>query len=111
MTSYEMTCFGTDDRPEWICKFVGNSIFASCHAYANWKEVRPIAKERMDLLPGFIDPYKPVISVEYGVTDTFNAHGNQNAQIAAIMFQNNHCLSRHILDLNDPGWDFSQGCF
>ena len=70
-----------------------------------------MAKERIDALLECVDPYKPVQSVDFGVTDTFRTKKDDAALIPRIIFKENDFIANHILSMSDPRWDFNQGWF
>ena len=58
-----------------------------------------------------IDPYKPIHSVDYSVTDTFRAQNDEKILIPPNIFKDNALIAKNILGLKDSRWDFSQGWF
>lgn len=107
----ELIYFSNDGKPEWVGSFGDNRVLVSCRKYTKWEEVWPSAKSRLDSLLACIDPYKPVHSVDYSVTDTFSAQKSENALISPNIFRKNDFLASHIMNTKDPRWDFSQGWF
>ena len=67
----ELAYFGHVGSLEWTASFGDNRIITSSRNYTRWDEVWPLAKERIDALLECVDPYKPVQSVDFGVTATF----------------------------------------
>ena len=106
----ELTFFSSDGKPEWVGWFGESRIVVSCRKYTKWEKVWPDVKLRLDELLRCIDPYKPVYSVDYSITDTFSAKSDK-ALIARNIFKPNKFIADHILKLPDPRWDFSQGWF
>ncbi|KAA0909532.1 TIGR04255 family protein [Aquicoccus porphyridii] len=107
----ELTFFGNDGKPQWTGSFGESRVIVSCRRYTGWDDVWPDAKARLETLLGCLDQYKPVRSIEYSVTDTFNADKADDVLIPPNMFQDNDLVPRHILQLKDPRWDFNQGWF
>jgi len=107
----ELFFFANDGKPEWAGSFGENRVLVSCRKYTKWEEVWPSAKERLYALLGCVDPYKPVRSVDYSVTDTFSAKKDDEILNSPNLFRKNNFIAKHILDICDPRWDFSQGWF
>ena len=107
----KLSYFGHDGSLEWAASFGDNRIITTCRNYTRWDEVWPLAKERIDALLKCIDPYKPVQSVDFGVTDTFRAKKDDAVLIPSIIFKENDFIANHILSMSDPRWDFNQGWF
>ncbi len=70
-------------------------------------------KRKIDLMPFWhvLTPYKTVRSVDYSVTDTFNAKRSDEALTALNLFKPVPLIPKHLLDYHDPRWDISQGWF
>jgi len=49
-------------KPEWAGSYGNNTIEVSCHKYEGWEKDWPKAKRRLDMLLGFINPDKTVLS-------------------------------------------------
>ena len=107
----ELSYFGHDGSLEWAASFGDNRIITSCRNYTRWDEVWPLAKERIDALLKCVDPYKPVQSVDFSVTDTFRAKKNDAALAPRTIFKKNDFIANHIVCMSDPRWDFNQGWF
>lgn len=111
MPIQDLTFFASDGRPVWKGTFGENKVLVSCRKYTKWEKIWPEAKSRLDLLLGCIDPYKPVFSVDYSVTDTFSALKTEEVLLAPNIFKENRFVPTQILKNTDPRWDFSQGWF
>lgn len=107
----ELTFFSNYGKPEWVGSFGESRVVVSCRKYTKWEEIWPSAKARLDALLQCIDPYKPVHSVDYSVTDTFSAMKSDAVLISPNIFKENNFVAKQILDSTDPRWDFSQGWF
>ncbi len=107
----EMAYFASDGTRQWIGEFGVNQIMVSCRQYSTWNQIWPEAKNRLDALLACIDPYKTVRSVDYSVTDTFNAKRSDEALTALNLFKPVPLIPKHLLDYHDPRWDISQGWF
>jgi len=87
-------------------------IKVSCHKYKGWEKNWPEAKKRLDMLLGFINPDKPILSVNYSVTNSFKARKSDAVLNPSTLFQSpNIFIAKQILQLADPRWDFDQGWF
>jgi len=109
--TFELTSFSNDGKLEWAGSFGENRVLVSCRKYTKWEEVWSSAKARLYALLDCIDPYKPVRSVDYSVTDTFSAKKDDEILNSPKLFKKNNFIAKHILNICDPRWDFSQGWF
>lgn len=107
----ELALFSNDGKKEWVGAFGGAQVLVSCRKYTRWEEIWPSAKDRLDILLGCIDPYKPVHSVDYSVTDTFSAKKAADVLAPPDIFRKNGFIAKRILTARDPRWDFNQGWF
>ena len=107
----DLNYFGNDGKPQWSGSFGDNRIIVSCRKYTKWEEIWPQGKQRLETLLNCIDPYKQIHSIEYSVTDTLRAKKIDQILVPPKIFKENPYIARHIFELNDPRWDFSQGWF
>jgi len=99
-------------KPEWAGSYGNNTIEVSCHKYEGWEKDWPKAKRRLDMLLGFINPDKTVLSVDYNVTNSFKARKNDAVLNPSNLFKKpNPFIAQQILELADPRWDFNQAWF
>ncbi|MCY4152159.1 MAG: hypothetical protein OXE94_07990 [Aestuariivita sp.] len=72
----------------------------------------PKAKESLELLLSFINPDKPILSVDYSVTNSFKAKKSDGVLNPSILFEkSNGFIAPQISQLTDPRWHFDQGWF
>lgn len=107
----DLAFFSSDGQREWAGNFGNNRIVVSCHKYTRWEMVWPEAEKRLNALLYCVDRYKSVVSVDYGVIDSFRANKNDGILIPRSIFQKNDYISPLILNAEDQRWDFSQGWF
>lgn len=106
-----LAIFDEDGKPRWTAAFRDNHIFVSCHKYNGWEHVWPEAEKRLGALISCLDPYKPIKSLEFSITDTFTANKNDHALTAKNIFKSNKLMLEKLTQLDDPRWDFSAGWF
>jgi len=107
----ELALFASDGRQLWAGSFANNRILVSCRNYTKWQEIWPQANNRLNALLACIDPYKPVQSVDYSVTDTFRAKQADDVLVPDNIFREHDLVSGQVRNLRDPIWDFRQGWF
>ncbi len=107
----QLSHYRSDGRPDWTGSFGENRILVSCHFYDSWESVWPAAKKRLGLLLGCVDQYKNIFSIDYSVTDTFNAKSIDKSLVPSNLFKDNEFIAKYILESKDSRWDFSQGWF
>ena len=107
----ELTYFGNDGKPVWVAEFGHNQIVLSCRKYSGWQTIWPEALKRLNALLDCVDDLKPVLSIEYRVTDTFRADRVSKALTSKILFAKSNIIPEFLLQLDDPRWDLSHGRF
>lgn len=108
----ELNFYSSAGKSVWAGSYGDSTVKVLCHKYQGWKNDWPQAKERLDMLLGFIAPHKPVLSVDYSVTNSFRANRSDNVLNPSTLFQSsNDFIAPRILELADPRWDFNQGWF
>ncbi len=107
----ELMYFDTDGQPIWVGNFQDNLVMVSCRKYSTWEKVWPDAKQRLNALLNCVDDYKPILSVDYSVTDTFYANKSEDALLARNLFKDSSFVPQKMVHHSDPRWDISQGWF
>ena len=83
----------------------------SSRSYESRDVTWPEAKSRLNALLDCVDPFKPVRSIDYSVTDAFFAKTNSEALVCGNFFVENPHLPRRLMQYDDPRWDISHGWF
>jgi len=107
----ELVYFSNAGQPIWVGKFQDDFVTVSCREYSTWEDIWPEAKRRLNALLDCVDRYKPVLSVDYSVTDTFSADLSENALLARNLFKDSPFLPPNLVSQPDPRWDIGQGWF
>ena len=91
--SRQLTYFSSNGKPRWVGEFGGNQVAVSCREYTKWEEIWPDADARVGRLMDCVDPYRPVASVDYSVTDTFYTAQERDLVLTAKrIFRGNDCI-------------------
>lgn len=111
----QLSDFGRDGTPIWNAQFGENAIALTCRRYTGWEKVWPDVVERLSLLLSCIDPFKPVRSIEYTVTDNLRQRMREEGKtdlLAKNIFRSGASLvPPWLLHYDDPRWDFQSGRF
>ncbi|MCY3985133.1 MAG: TIGR04255 family protein [Roseovarius sp.] len=108
----ELSSYLRNGKPEWSGSYGKNEINVSCHKYKGWEQSWPEAERRLDILLDCVNSEKPVRSVDYKITNSFNASRNDNVLNPCALFKNSSdFIAPQILQLADARWHFNQGWF
>lgn len=110
-TNLSYFAYNENDDSDWIGFLGNNQIAISCRKYTKWNSVWKDAKERLEAFLECIAPDKPISSINYGVTDTFNAKRSDEILIPSNIFRKNEYIALRIANGTDPRWDFSEGWY
>lgn len=106
-----LTYFGNDGKPIWVAQFAQNQLSLSCHKYTKWEEVWPEASKRLNMLLDCVDEFKPVLALDYKVTDTFRCPVQERVLLSSNIFVKSKLIPDFLLEFDDPRWDLSHGRF
>ena len=108
---WRLTEYDRNGEPLWTGEFGQHIVVVSSRAYMTRDDIWPEAMKRLHTLLDCVDEYKPVRSIDYGVTDAFSAKTAARALVCSNFFVNNQHLPARLLGYDDPRWDISQGWF
>lgn len=112
---YHLNHFSHNGKPEWSAQFGENAVAISCRKYTNWDAVWASACFRLTSLLRCVDEFKPVASIQYGVTDTFiepvGIPTEDRQLFASNILNNGTWVPDAIVEYSDPRWDFQAGKF
>ena len=112
---YKFNDFSRDGKPEWSAQFGDNAVAVSCKKYTNWQAVWPDARGRLTELLKCVDPFKPIASIEYSVTDSLSEvlHQDNTPQqlLCSNIFRPGSWVPQNLVEHSDPRWDFQAGKF
>jgi uncharacterized protein (TIGR04255 family) len=106
--------FARDGTPSWSAQFGENAVALACRKYTGWQEVWPQVQERLSVLLSCVDPFKPVRSIEYTVTDNLREKLKKDSESelrARHIFRDKSLVPSWLLSYDDARWDFQSGRF
>jgi len=111
----QLTEFGRDGKPSWSGHFGENAIAVASRRYTGWQEIWPQVQERLAVLLECVDPFKSVGSIEFSVTDNLREglpkDNSKPHLLSRNIFRKGTWVPDHLLDYEDPRWDFDGGKF
>jgi len=104
--------FEKDGSVPWRVRLEQNLLALSCMDYPGWERVWPEAHKRLQALFSLTNSEKPILSIEYKISDVMSANLDRIPLTPKVLFkENSNFIPKNILDNTDFRWDISQGWY